>query len=166
MSKALLHSHPSGRPSLSGGVFVAGETEVDKPLLVEQPRRLLQQLYPPPIVLDQIAIRPRTAPICFCSFGGGDRNLKAVSFSTLRLSCVAPLVMRLNRGFSLSMADFRKMVSDFDSSAITAIMLSGKQARMPSTAQSPVFSPALVIQMVPGSHSLLWANPVSLYVCL
>lgn len=38
------------------GVFVAGEAEVDEPFLVEQPRRLLQQLYAPPVVLDQVVI--------------------------------------------------------------------------------------------------------------
>ena len=35
---------------------MAGEAEVNKPLLVEQPRRLFQQLNPPPIVLDQIVV--------------------------------------------------------------------------------------------------------------
>ena len=37
-------------------VFVAGEAEVDEPLAVEQPRRLLQQDNPPPVGLDQIVI--------------------------------------------------------------------------------------------------------------
>lgn len=35
------------------GVLVAGEAEADKLFLVEQPCRLLQQLNPPPVVLDQ-----------------------------------------------------------------------------------------------------------------
>ena len=35
---------------------MAREAEVNKPFLVEQPRRLLQQLNPPPVVLDQVVV--------------------------------------------------------------------------------------------------------------
>ncbi len=40
-----------------GDVFVTGEAEVDEPLFLEQPRRLLQQLDPTTVVLDQVVIR-------------------------------------------------------------------------------------------------------------
>ena len=44
--------HPVG----DGVVFVAGEAEANEPLLVELPRRLLQQPHPPPVVLDQVVV--------------------------------------------------------------------------------------------------------------
>jgi hypothetical protein len=37
-------------------VLMAGEAEVDEPLAVEQPRRLLQQRNPPSVVLDQVVV--------------------------------------------------------------------------------------------------------------
>lgn len=37
-------------------VFMAREAEVDKPFFVEQPRRLLQKLNPPPVVFDQVVV--------------------------------------------------------------------------------------------------------------
>ena len=38
------------------GVLVAGETEADEPFSVKLPRCLLQQRYPPPIVLHQVIV--------------------------------------------------------------------------------------------------------------
>ncbi|KAF5425531.1 MAG: hypothetical protein C5S41_03810, partial [Candidatus Methanomarinus sp.] len=35
---------------------MAGEAEVNEPLPIEQPRRLLQQLNPPLVVLDQVVV--------------------------------------------------------------------------------------------------------------
>ena len=40
-------------------MFVAGEAEVDEPLAVKHPRRLLQQRNPPPVVLDQVVVGER-----------------------------------------------------------------------------------------------------------
>ena len=48
--------HPIGEAICGPDVFVTGETEVDEPLAVEQPRRPLQQRDPPPIALNQIII--------------------------------------------------------------------------------------------------------------
>ena len=42
-----------------GDVGVAGEAELDEPLPVEPPGHLLQNLDPPPVVLDQLVIRPQ-----------------------------------------------------------------------------------------------------------
>ena len=51
-----LFSHPSGTPLLIFDVFVAGEAEVDEPFFVEQSCGLFHQLYPPPVVCDQVVV--------------------------------------------------------------------------------------------------------------
>ena len=57
-------------PSLGGTiaglhVFMAGESEADEPLAVEQPRRFLQQRNPLPVVLDQVVVgRDNLANMC------------------------------------------------------------------------------------------------------
>ena len=50
-----------------GDVLVAGEPEVDEPLPVDRPSHLLQQLDPPPVVLDQVIDRAEDR---------GDRSLR------------------------------------------------------------------------------------------
>ena len=37
-------------------LLMAGEAEADKPLLIQQSHRLLQQRHPPPVVFDQVVV--------------------------------------------------------------------------------------------------------------
>jgi hypothetical protein len=51
-----LDSPPLGQAINDLDVFMAGEAEVDEPLAVEHPRRLLQQHDPLPVILDEVVI--------------------------------------------------------------------------------------------------------------
>jgi methyl coenzyme M reductase subunit C len=74
-------------------VFVAGETEVDKPFLVEQSRRLLQELNSPPVVLDQVVVGSEDSGDC-CLLTRVVRNfdlasVQVISIDTWNCSLVA-----------------------------------------------------------------------------
>ena len=64
-------------------MFVAGEAEVNEPLPIEQPRRLLQQLNPPSVVLDQVVVGGEDGGDDVLRFkGGGEpepRNYEVLS---------------------------------------------------------------------------------------
>src|SRR5690606_35011792 len=83
----------------------------------------------------------------------------------LKLSCAAPCDIFLIRACNKSNRYLTNRTSDFSSSAMKPITLSGKQASMPNKAASAIFA-AIVTHKVLTGQSLLCFNPSLEYICV
>ena len=83
--------HPLGTPSVIRVLLMPGEAEVDEPFLVEQPRRLLQQLNPPPVVLDQVVVGGEGFRLFLtCDGNGGESHFNSSDSLGCRVSYLRP----------------------------------------------------------------------------
>src|SRR5205823_5357597 len=86
---------PLGHALRDARVLVAREPVVDKPLAVEQPRRIFEKRHPPPVVLDEVVVGGEDVGDAPLNRDGRDPNRQVVNVipieGRIRVADVKPL---------------------------------------------------------------------------